>query len=1249
MPSGCALYLVYHNISMESPSTYIPVDRRHALARGEQLPERSTGAVLFADISGFTPLTEALVRALGPERGTEELPRQLNLVYDALIAEVERYGGSVLGFAGDAITCWFAEQAGGQLGASGSSPAAWRAAACGLALQAAMAPFTSIVIPGAGTVSLAIKVAVASGPVRRFLVGDPTIQTIDALAGTTLARMAAGEHLAGRGEVIIDLATVEELGELALMGEWRTDAQHGRFAVLSGLREPVAPAPWPPLADDALPEQVSRPWLLPPVYERLRAGMGEFLTELRHAVALFLHFGGIDYDNDPLAQAKLDAFMLWTQRVLRQYDSYVLQLTIGDKGSFLYAAFGAPTAYEDDAVRACLAALELREPRFEFISDLQIGISQGRTRTGAYGASVRRTYGALGDEINVAARLMQSAPVGQAIATAAVRRSSGGRFAWESQPPLLVKGKTQPLSTFRLIGLETQRTIRLHEPRYRLPMVGRATELHFIVERLAMAAAGQGQIVAISAEAGLGKSRLIAEVVRQAQTQGIVVFGGECQSYGLNTPYLVWRDIWRRLFGLDPATSSDEQIAALKVALARLDPALLPRLPLLAPVLDLPIPDNELTRSFEPRLRKQSLEELLVRVLQQQASATPLLLVLEDCHWLDALSHELLEAIGRALGPLPVLLIMAYRPLQLQRLSAPRVAQLPFFRELPLDSLVPEEVEALIRLKLVGEAAEPEALPAELVALINTRAQGNPFYVEELLNYMRDRGLDPRTPGALAQLELPPSLHSLILSRIDRLSESQKSLIKVASVIGRLFRAALLWGLPSFSGERERVRHELAVLSELELTPLDTPEPELTYLFKHIVTQEVTYESLPYATRAVLHEQIGLLLERGANGQGVAVDLLAFHYDRSENLAKRQEYLRRAGVAAQAVYANRAALDYYRRVLPLLAETEQGDVLFKLGQVLELVGEWDEAAERYETARALAEAAGDAAAEGHARIARGELLRKRGRYGEASQDYEQARALFVALGDQSGLARVISCAGSLAFQQGDVGTARALFEECVNIRRRLGVPFDTARALSNLGIVSRAQGNYQLALELYNESMQIQRMLNNRWAIAATLTNIAYLARAQGDHQLCQTSCEEALAIQLEVGDSWAVANTLHALGTVLRDQGNYAGAAVHFASGLRTCTALDDRYTLAYLLEDGGVLLALVGQPERALRLVAAAGAQREAIGAPRSAGEQEKLDAGLAPARAALGSDEQAAAVAQGQAMDAAQASADALDGLG
>lgn len=1214
---------------METPTAYIPMDRRQALAQGKTLPDRQHGAALFADISGFTPLTEGLVRELGPQRGAEELTRHLNLVYHSLITELHRYGGSVISFSGDAITCWFDGDSG------------LRAAACALAMQGAMTLYAQVPTPSGKTVSLAMKAAVAIGSVRRFLVGDPQIQIIDVLAGAVLDHLAAAEHHTDKGEVVLASTAAESLADQVEITEWRQDEETGqRFGLMGHLLDRVATAPWPALPPEALSEDQVRPWLLPAVYRRLHSGQGEFLAELRPAVALFLRFGGIDYDWDDEAGAKLDTYIRQVQSALARYEGRLLQLTIGDKGSYLYAAFGAPLAHEDDAVRAVSAALELRSPGLECITNVQIGISQGRMRTGAYGGTERRTYGVLGDEVNLAARLMQAAVPGQVLVKDVTRHDTGEGFTWESLPPLRVKGKSQAITVFSLANLKERRAIYLQDPDYNLPMVGREAELKLIEDKLALTIQGRGQIIGITAEAGMGKSRLVAEVIRLANERGLIGYGGDCQSYGTNTSYLVWGPIWQAFFGLDSSGELADQVAHLERQLESIDPALVPRLPLLGAVLNLPIPDNDLTRSFDAKLRKTSLEALLVDCLRARAQETPLLLVLEDCHWLDSLSHDLLEAIGRAVSNLPVTIVMAYRPPDVDRLQQPGVSQLPHFTEVGLTDFTPEEAERLIGLKLEQFFGNQVQVPPALIERITGRAQGNPFYIEELLNYLQDKNIDPQDIQALQQLDLPASLHSLILSRIDQLSELQKTTLKVASVIGRLFHAAMLWGVYPQLGDQERIKADLDVLMRMDLTSMDTPEPELVYLFKHIMTQEVAYETLPYATRAMLHDQIGQFIEQ-SNGDNLDqyVDLLAHHFDRSQNEAKKREYLRKAGESAQAEYANQAAIDYYQRLLPFLPAVEAGDILRKLGDVMQLVGRYSEAGELYQQGLALADELGDQAARAWCQSAMGALRGwKQGQYVEGWDWLERARAGFEELNHQAGVAEVLKIGGTLAAMQGDSEVARARWEESLAIRRKSEDKSAVADLLNNLGIVARWQGDLALARSIHEQALAMRRELRDKSAIAVSLHNLGNVAFDQSNYAEARARLEEAVALQREVGDRHYVANALDSLGNVIRTQGDYEAAYATYRESLTISRALGDKWLLAHLLEDIGCLASLRGESQRALRLVGAAEALREETGAPLSPAAQEKIEAMLETARQALA--EPAAAVDEGRAMSLEQA---------
>ena len=1266
----------------DAASLYIPMDRRQALARGEDLPARAVGAALFADISGFTPLTEALVCALGPQRGAEELLHHLNLIYDALIDEVDRYGGSVIGFSGDAITCWFDGDDGP------------RATACALAMQQAMSRCGAVTIAGMGAVVLSLKVAVATGPVRRFLVGNPEIQCIDVLAGATLDHLAETEHHAASGEVLLAPAlSAQPLAHLEVAA-WRTDAATGEVrAVVRGLRAAVDPMPWPPLAPGALSEAQIRPLLLPPVFERLRSGQGEFLTELRPAIALFLRFCGIDYDRDPAAGSRLDTFIRAAQGILLQYGGFLIQITIGDKGSYLYAAFGAPLTHADDAARAAAAALALRSlpQQLPYIRHVQIGLAAGHMRTGACGGMTQRSYAVMGDGVNIAARLMQHAPEGGILATSGVQRAAARAFVWESLPPFALKGKSKPVPAFRLLAAGEQRSPDWQEQRYALPMVGREAELALIGEKLGQVLSGQGQIIGITAEAGMGKSRLVAETIRRALALRCDIHVGECQSYGTHNSYLVWRSIWQTFFALEGAGTLEDKMHVLETELAALDPTLLPRLPLLGIALNLPIPDNDLTGTLDAKLRKASLEALLVDCLRARARAKPLLLVLEDCHWLDPLSQDLLDAVGRVATNLSLLVVISYRPPDLERVQALAVTRLPNATVVPLLDLTAREAERLIALKLTTLHAASAPPPATLVERITARAQGNPFYIEELLNYLHDRGLDPGQPRAWDSIDLPASLHSLILSRIDGLTESQKTTIKAASIIGRIFTFNWLWGVHPELGLRPEILEDLDRLSRLDLTALDQPEPEQTYLFKHIVTREVAYESLPFATRGVLHGQLAAFIEgHYAGSLEQHVDLLAHHYDLSQIADKKREYLGKAGDAAQAAFANAAAIDYYRRLLPLVPDTEQVGVRLKLGQVLELVGEWRDAGDSYREALRLAEQWADEERQAACRRAMGWLLRKQGDYRGAVKWLIQARAGFEGLGDLAAVSQVMADlgevsrhlgafaeasawydgalslaesveeralrlrarahalkgAGTLAAQQGENAVARALYEEGLALRRDLGDRHGVAVLLHNLGIVAYYQGDFAGARALDEEGLAAFRQIGDTFAASQSLNNLAGIAAATGDYALARRLLAESVEIQRQLGDKGCLAIALNSLADVLLDEGDYAAAGPLLVESLAINMEMGDQAAIAYLLDGFAALAAAEGHADRAVRLAGAAAAAHDRIGSHLAAGEKARFDSLLAPALRSLGESHAAAAWEEGRAMSLERAVQYTLD---
>ena len=338
----------------------------------------------------------------------------------------------------------------------------------------------------------------------------------------------------------------------------------------------VEPTPWPPVSESMLSEDMVKPWLLPPVYERLRRGLGEFVAELRPTVALFLSFAGINFDADDQAGEKLDTFIRQVQTILAHYDGTLIQLTFGDKGSYLYAAFGAPVAHEDDDFRAASAALELRElpRRLPFIYSVKIGVTCGRTRTGAYGAASQRTYGVLGDPANLAARLMQAASPGQILVGKDSYDIIANSYIWRSLPPMQLKGRSEPIAVYGLVTARPRVAAPAPNVSPNQPMVGRQAELGLILEKARQAAGGSGCVIGITADAGVGKSRLATEVHSSLSEQRWLCYRGDSSSYGINTSYHAWQGLWWEFFGLDSTWTLTRQLKTIEMQLEAIDSGL---------------------------------------------------------------------------------------------------------------------------------------------------------------------------------------------------------------------------------------------------------------------------------------------------------------------------------------------------------------------------------------------------------------------------------------------------------------------------------------------------------------------------------------------------------------------------------------------------------------------------------------------------------------------------------------------------
>ena len=1233
-----------YNTAMPHPSAYIPLDRRRALASNQSLPDYTHGAALFADIAGFTSLTAALTRQYGPRRGADELTRQLNRVFTALITEVHGYGGSVIGFSGDAITCWFdADEQVESRGVEsrGVEVAALRATAAAIAIQQTIVRFANIEIAPTENVLLTIKTAVAAGSVRRFTVGDPAMCLMDVLAGSLMDRVAVAEQISAeeQGALVLDPVAAALLHDVLTISKERLDEGADQvFTVVASLDTAIDHLFTSQPESSATPQSV-QDWLLPQVYDRVSSQYGgRFLAELRPATALFVKFSGIDYDTDTAAGDKLDAYIRWVQGVLMRYEGSLIQLTTGDKGSYLYAAFGAPVAHDDDNERAAAAALDLCviPAHLAFIDNTQIGLAQGLMRVGPYGSETRRTYAVLGDATNLAARLMNRATPSQILLAENMVASLSEQFDLEFLGFATLKGRQDPQMIHAMIGRQPQSTSH-YTALYADPLVGRDPELAQIGQIMTgVTSDGAGYILRIEGSAGVGKSHLAAVVTQQAQAHGLQIIIGACQSTSRDIAYYPIRQMARYMFGLSNralATSEEEQqtqIAYLQKVIEEMNSDWLLRLPLLGDLLGLPIPNNATTAAFDAQLRREALTALAIEILQTAARQQPMLLLVEDAHWMDEASQSIALALGRVIADAPLLIVAVQRPPTSEVAEFfTALDELPRQTHIALNELRPEGTAALVSNRLHGSVVP---LATEL---IHARAQGNPFFTEELVDALQESGrlipqdgtwqlsdslfsalqgaggvvragdtwtLNPHANLSAIDLGIPDTVHGIVLSRLDRLPEPVKLTLKVASVIGRIFEFDLLASAYPVAAERDTLFQHIEVLAARDFARVETPEPNPSYIFKHNITQEAVYRTLVEVQQQDLHWSVAQVLEQL---QPEAVERLAHHFYNS-NLARDDvreracHYLDAAGRRAQREYANETALTYFDHALAL---EERWEWLKAKVEVLHILGRREEENRALEKAQSLAlngpelaqlqsyyyesignyEAAEDAIravldmpAEAtvdkksalNAKIRLADLSLRQGNYHLAKQSYESVLGLIDGRTNyMDAEATVRYGIGIVERDLGNHSGAEEHLELCLKLNIELNDRQAQAKALNAIGFISFNQKIFRSAEQQYREALQIYNEIGNRAGEGASLLNLAQVYMSEGEYDRAGDHLRRSLIIHQAINDAWWEAIVWNEMGILQMLIGNWSVAQTNLEHGLRLCDTIGTELMRGYFL----------------------------------------------------------------------------------
>jgi len=1192
-------------------SAYIPRWIRDRLARPNPITpgysEQFEAAVLFCDLAGFTSLTEALAaseEAGQKGKGIEQLQSVLNKLFTALIDVAHDYGGDVVRFSGDALTVLFGDYATSDQCAQHTQ----RALACALDMQRAIAPMAHFQLDGT-PYPLQMKIGLGAGPVLAALVGHPKHGEDMLLTGPALSEATVGEKHAQRSDIVISADTLQ-YACINIAGK-----DTSKFVTLHPddprLQTLGLPAPersfdlW-----DFEPGESGQhlaAFVPAPIVERLRMKVGELLPEFKRVTAMFAAFAGPDYANDPQAATKVQDYISAAQDIITHYKGYLVEVEAGDKGSLLMILFGAPLADERDAIHAARCALELKE----LPGTLYIGIASGRVFAGTVGAPLRKRYTTIGAAVNRAARLMQTATSGQILADQNTVALSSRVIAYTSLPPVTLKGMAEPVPIHLVDGEQTNEAARAGGR-----LIGRDEELAQLLGLLDLARDQRAQIITLEGEAGVGKSRLAIELRLRAHQTGWHVFGGTCQSTGAQTPYLPWNELLRQVLGLQANQSPEAHIVTIAQALHDIDPAhggpLLERLPLLGPVLRLPIPDNDLTRHLDARLRRDGTFALVGEILRARLAKSPLLLVLEDAHWADPLSLELTVHLARELAPEKLGLLLVQRPY-----SPPLPPLITTLRQHPAHTLI--ELGALP----AGQGPElacislgVTALPREIEQIILERGQGNPFFIEEIARMVRESGVVTRDPdsgelkisGSLEKIQIPDTVEKLVQGRIDQLDEQSRLTIKVASIIGREFQYVVLLGIypPTITIEKAVLHQQLDGLEQRDLIQLEIPEPILAYVFKHIITREVTYESLLFAQRRMLHEAVAQWHERTyIDNLSPHYTTLAYHYERTENHPKQLEYFAKAGQQAAQEYANDAARGFFTKALVAATRVPDADanilatIYEGLGDLYNLAGEFDDSYHQYQKAHTALEPL--PVKQAYLPLARlhrkmGRVREQQGKIPEAFEHLEQGLQLLQAyqkepnaaqemarLYQQGGLthtrrgdsdkaqewaakalqavqhydfpaelAQIYNLFVITSYMRGDIDKAIEYGIQSTSLYERLGDKLGAAKAYSNLGMVYSQECNWERSLEYYQHSLQLRQQIGDVTGIGFVYNNIGNVQLWHGANlEDAISALKEAEQISTDSGLHYLTLGAQASLGEAYLHQGQIESATRYIKNGI--------------------------------------------------------------------------------------------------
>ncbi len=925
-------------------------------------------------------------------------------------------------------------------------------------------------------------------------------------------------------------------------------------------------------------------------------------------------------------------------------------------GDSILAFFGTPVAREDDPERAVRAALSMQQEAKVYAAQLQaqygidfkarVGINTGLALLDVVGDDVRAEFTAMGDAVNLASRLEHAAPPDGVLISHDTYRHVRGLFEVEPLEPLQVKGKAEPIQVYLVLGARPRafRVPTRGVAGVDTPMIGRDAELKQLQDLLdGVRVPGQeraGQVTVV-AEAGVGKSRLLSEFINwlTQQPDRVRLFKARASEEMLRAPYSLLRDLFAFEFGIQDSDSDLEARKKLRegilgiVGIEREDyVAFIGHLigydfsedPHLQGVLD----D---AREIRDRAFQQASQ-----VLKSAMGDGAAVVALEDIHWADEASLDFFDSLLEAFADLPLLLVSIARPVLYER----RPSWGEKIQGAARIDLVPlPETDAR---QLVGEILRrvPD-IPPELSELIVSRSEGNPFYVEELVQMLIEDGIiltgDEQWhvhADQLAEARVPPTLTGILQARLDGLPAEERSVLQRASVVGRTFWEDAITRLMEASGSNGdangiQAGQTLNTLSRRELIYRNDPSAFAytnEFSFKHAILRDVTYESVLKRLRQLYHAQIARWLGEQTRDQGAGTAArIAEHYELADEIAEAAAWYARAAKQAKDAHAPDAALHAYRKALELDDRLKDPapsrsawriEVTDGLGQVLLWLGAYGESIEAFTEMQTTAAMSGDLLAEANAWHGMAEAQMHEGDFRSSIESAEREEAIALKAGAVLPLAKALWMKAWGAFRLGDVDTALPLATRVAELSSSLDDHGQIAHSLNLLGVLKSVTGRNDEAVQHFEQALEIFRSLGNRRRSMPLLNNLGVIAEGRGDYESARVRYQEALDVAREIGNRDGEMVYLGNLGAVEVHSGDFAAAERDLQAVIRMAGSSGTEvlaFTHAFLAE---AQLGL-GKPEEALASACQALALAEEMESQEDLGLVWRIIGKLAAAR--------------------------------